>query len=275
MAPPLTSGWVILLNKSPRGPFSEEEVVSLIQQKLVRPNDMALRVSGETKSNWRLIKTYPEFQSAFSGTISDAVVTDPQPIITPVNFEDLPELKAEDLVPRTVKNVFENRLEETAVEAMPLPALKRDSPFGLLKRLSPLMGLFLLFFVGFEIFRSNSQLPNAVAEKEGSNPIQANIAAPKPKTRFPTALAKEIPAKKVVEEVAPPPPPPAPAQVEKSDDRSNEEKASELADRGSRTDDDRSNDDDEEVKPKRKKKAKKVIEDEESESSDDHPDSAS
>ena len=284
MANPATSGWVILLNKSPRGPFSEGEVLNLIEQKLVRPNDMGLLISGTSKSNWNLLKTYPEFKGAFEGQGSSVPLSGiPTPTAeegsynrkpTPApELSELPDIKPEDLIPRTTRNVFENRLDEAAVEAMQeLPSLRRDSPFGLLKRLSPLLGLFLLFFVGFEIFRPKTEAPEASLEKQVEIGSIGAMDPPKAQARTAASLPRQQSAKRAVEETTPesslpaPPPPSDPAPP--LDDRAREEKTSELADRGSRKDDDdrySEDDSDEEVRlrKKAKKRLKKVVEDDE------------
>jgi len=58
--------WIILLNKSPRGPFVEAEVKDLLRQGIVRHNDLAFLMP-ETKeeggAHWKFIWQFPEYDS--------------------------------------------------------------------------------------------------------------------------------------------------------------------------------------------------------------------
>jgi hypothetical protein len=56
--------WIILVNKSPRGPLTETEVRALLAQGVVRHNDLAYRVDAEDpkeKSDWKLLWQFEEF----------------------------------------------------------------------------------------------------------------------------------------------------------------------------------------------------------------------
>lgn len=58
------SRWIVLIDKTPRGPLTEAEVRTLIEQKIVRVNDLAskleARVEGK-KAEWKFLWQFPEF----------------------------------------------------------------------------------------------------------------------------------------------------------------------------------------------------------------------
>jgi hypothetical protein len=56
--------WIVLINKSPKGPLTLEEVTTLIQEKIISRTDLALLVSDtqdEGKQSWKFLWQYPEF----------------------------------------------------------------------------------------------------------------------------------------------------------------------------------------------------------------------
>lgn len=56
--------WVVLLHKSPKGPLRSEEVEALLEEGLLRRNDLAFQigVDGRTKlSDWKFLWQFPEF----------------------------------------------------------------------------------------------------------------------------------------------------------------------------------------------------------------------
>lgn len=58
--------WIILINKSPRGPFIETEIRDLLKQGIVRHNDLAFLVTErpeEGHAQWKFMWQFPEFDS--------------------------------------------------------------------------------------------------------------------------------------------------------------------------------------------------------------------
>lgn len=56
--------WIVLVDKSPRGPLSFEEVSALLDEKIISRTDLALFVSNENseeKADWKFLWQYPEF----------------------------------------------------------------------------------------------------------------------------------------------------------------------------------------------------------------------
>ncbi|MFM8270470.1 MAG: hypothetical protein ACKN9V_09810, partial [Pseudomonadota bacterium] len=66
MAESKQSQWVILINKSPRGPFVETEIKELLQKGTLRHNDLAFLVPetpGQEKAQWKFLWQFVEFDS--------------------------------------------------------------------------------------------------------------------------------------------------------------------------------------------------------------------
>jgi hypothetical protein len=56
--------WIVLVNKSPRGPLTFEEVSALLNEKIIKRTDLALVIStenSEEKADWKFLWQYPEF----------------------------------------------------------------------------------------------------------------------------------------------------------------------------------------------------------------------
>ncbi|MSP19266.1 MAG: hypothetical protein EXR74_06820 [Bdellovibrionales bacterium] len=56
--------WIVLINKSPRGPLTFEEVSILLKDNVIKRTDLALQISlenKETKSDWKFLWQYSEF----------------------------------------------------------------------------------------------------------------------------------------------------------------------------------------------------------------------
>lgn len=58
--------WIVLVNRSPRGPFLEKELHQLIDQRVIRPNDIAYLVpehSDSEKAAWKFLWQFEQFDS--------------------------------------------------------------------------------------------------------------------------------------------------------------------------------------------------------------------
>jgi len=81
--------WIVLLNKSPHGPFTEDIIKVLLEQGVVRINDVAFKVpQGEDKSHseWKFLWQFSEFDRRLGRENRDEK-TPPAPIITPAEAE--------------------------------------------------------------------------------------------------------------------------------------------------------------------------------------------
>ncbi len=104
--------WIVLLDKSPKGPLSEEDIRTLIDQKVLRRNDLAYLLPLESKQDdvteWKLLWQFPEFDQRSPDSklevpaerrSSSASTPDSQKILGAVP-NDLIGISPEELVPR-------------------------------------------------------------------------------------------------------------------------------------------------------------------------------
>lgn len=102
--------WVVLLNKIPRGPFSADEIRSLLNQGLLRHNDLALLVQSENESGvgaWKFLWQYSEFDSRLPAK-------DPSQIPAAVLEKRQP--KNEEQVAQAVKELIPLDLQSIRIE---------------------------------------------------------------------------------------------------------------------------------------------------------------
>lgn len=102
--------WVVLLNKMPRGPFSADEIRSLLNQGLLRHNDLALLIQSEVESGigvWKFLWQYSEFDSRLT-------VKDPSQI--PVAVLEKRQPKNEEQVAQAVKELVPLDLQSIRIE---------------------------------------------------------------------------------------------------------------------------------------------------------------
>lgn len=98
--------WIVLINKSPRGPFTKNEIEYLLVEGVVRRNDVAFEVSEDGKevlSGWKLLWQYNEFdrRQEETETSPERVLdrrqkSEPQPKATLP--EDISHIAPEDLL---------------------------------------------------------------------------------------------------------------------------------------------------------------------------------
>jgi hypothetical protein len=127
--------WVVLLNRSPKGPLTEDEVRTLISKGMLRMNDIAYQVSEDGPkgdSEWKLLWQFPEFNRRQPGeTAGKSEPTEPPNVNSPINerrkqkdpetvkkemISELPaellEIKPEALLPKTTQVLLEPEPDE-------------------------------------------------------------------------------------------------------------------------------------------------------------------
>lgn len=125
--PPSKSKWIVLIDKTPRGPLEKEEIDLLIQQGVIRRNDLAILVDrpGE-KASWNFLWTFPEFDRRKRDTQAPVPVELPpdqpdrrhsepvKPIIESEVPSEVIDIKIEDLLlkSRPVESRSINDVEE-------------------------------------------------------------------------------------------------------------------------------------------------------------------
>lgn len=105
--------WVVLINRTPRGPLTEIEVRALLGQGLIRTNDVAYAVDEKGKgSDWKFLWQFAEFDRRLkqdARPVAEKRAPTPAPVLAKKLSDEIPEeLKAilpEDLVPRARQDI--------------------------------------------------------------------------------------------------------------------------------------------------------------------------
>jgi hypothetical protein len=133
--------WIVLLNKSPKGPLSEEEIRALLAKSIVRRNDIAYLIpppgDNKAQTEWKLLWQFPEFDRRGDESVTKKTediserriepVVDPRAkALTEIPI-DLLNIAPEDLLPRSTGLGFNldrepQEISETPVEPRPVLA---------------------------------------------------------------------------------------------------------------------------------------------------------
>jgi hypothetical protein len=113
--------WIVLVNKTPRGPLSEVEVRAMLVQGVLRHNDLAYCISSETsreKADWKLLWQFHEFDRRTPEAIAAAKAKgiEPRP----------PTEKREPVDPTELANQAKAELPEDLVDIAPEDLLPRS-----------------------------------------------------------------------------------------------------------------------------------------------------
>ncbi len=119
--------WIVLLNKSPKGPFVADEIRALLEQQILRRNDIAYQLPADTDSKspteWKLLWQFAEFDRR-----RDLPAAGSKPAATPSMVEDVPERRRESTptitdVPAELLNIAPEELipKSTALTALAAP----------------------------------------------------------------------------------------------------------------------------------------------------------
>jgi hypothetical protein len=113
--------WVVLINRAPKGPLTEEEIHTLLTQGVIRRNDIAYRVGEEgpkSASEWKILWQFPEFDRRFQEGNEKSEKKEPTTLGTPERRQspdpaeiaqkkltevplDLYEITPEELIPKS------------------------------------------------------------------------------------------------------------------------------------------------------------------------------
>lgn len=253
--------WIVLIQKSPKGPFTTAELESLITQGLVRRNDVAFQVlEGSTKahSGWKFIWQFEEFNRR-SGKEGVTRPHEPEqerrtaPRVAPSISEEIAKIQPDDLLFKTRREIVP-REEEPAPRKSP-----SRMPLGWLFGGTGLAVLAVYIFWGTAPILKKERLPSSV---QSMLPKPSTIRVPAAKIE-PEAAQLKVPAS-VVKEESKPELPEAPVEVIKRDSGSRDRDERDL-DRES------DSEDDEPVIVKKKRKKPTVVVEEDEEFSQDAP----
>lgn len=182
----LQKQWIVLLNKSPRGPFTAAEIHSLIAQKVIRHNDVAYLIPENRDSEraaWKFLWQFEEFDSRKNENSNPppaAILEKRTPkteseILAQVTEQvplDLQSIRAEDLIVRTSSAVRreavpqrENKPKEPSSYS---PRMERSSlASGSLSAVFALVAFVSLVWLGYGQYKSWNAAP--AREVSGQN----------------------------------------------------------------------------------------------------------
>lgn len=214
--------WIVLVNKSPRGPLSYEEVSTLLAEKILKRTDLALQVtenSQEEKSEWKFLWQYPEFDLRTQGQKPTdppgSVKTERRVTRNPTDLkakvaESIPEeiamINPEDLVvsarktrPRNIPSFLPGQTDD-GVDVLPYSSTNAKSSRQ--QWFFAGVGLVMLVTGGVYVKRwlaalslpiapitmnSNDRAPAKVSAPKLPSPIQKNVSAGMKKEVSPSA----------------------------------------------------------------------------------------
>lgn len=192
--------WIVLINKTPRGPLNAEEINTLLSQQILRRNDIAYLVS-QTKgvrSEWKLLWQYPEFDRRLGEAPKIEPVLSPserRKVVPPKTLsrlveneipKDLLNIRPEELLPKSTGSKPWETLPLNETESGTMRSEFRSSRTPMLAGLGTAVAVALWLFGG-KIFspaappqtaQLNTQ-PQAPATQP-PRPIQREVEAPKP-----------------------------------------------------------------------------------------------
>jgi len=249
--------WVVLIQKKPRGPFTEHEINRLLDEGIVSRTDLAIRIDSTDStmaSQWRLLWQFREFDrrvneekiNAAPAVVErreEALPTVISKKIEAILPEELHQIAPEDLIPKVSKN--DPFIAKT--EKLELPRLVKENTKAphRYRFMYALLALSLVIFLGVRILYSFWGNTKTLETKE----IEAVQSVPPPPSsavrQRPESSLPRAPIPEVVRE--PLPPQPEPSSFSSRHD-----------------DDDRSRERDEEEEEKPKKKTKREVAKEES-----------
>ena len=170
-----TKKWVVLLNKVPRGPLAEHEVIALLDEGHLRPNDMAYEVPPDAvagiekqTAQWKLLWQFPEF----AGHSKESTLEEPDKAVPAVPVSEIPSVEAEAQDPAEAEassqEVLDIQPEELVLHGRP------DSELGEMENLpvsntkidtrwlggAVVIGV-LCLFLGLGYFFSQSESPKS------------------------------------------------------------------------------------------------------------------
>lgn len=256
--------WVVLLNKVPKGPLSEEEVKTLLNQGILRLNDVAYRVMAESqpeagRPEWKLLWQYDEFnRRKVEKAVPDVPTGEferrkkvPPEEIRRQALTDLPpdlmEIAPEDLLPRSTSVSLTP--EPHSFDKISSPDEPKDYKEGFTgSQRSELrwgFALIVLVALGFGALKivSRTIVPQAATNTPAATPTPTSAADPKTASadRLPAAQSRkhlQLPTKRPGESFPTPPkarePEPSPPSREPDEGEVQEERGTDVENRDDR-----------------------------------------
>ncbi len=185
--------WIVLINKSPKGPLTKEDIDTLLEKKVIRGNDIAylLPVEGEgkTTTEWKLLWQFPEFNRRVEPTFSpekerrETPPAEPTLGIAETLPQDLREISVEELIPRTT------RWEVTGEGALPSTTPPTEAETSFLSRTRLAVSTGLLSGLCLLAWAFLSQTPSLESSSPSADRRTASAPAVSARPVLPTASA--------------------------------------------------------------------------------------
>lgn len=238
----IAKNWIVLINKIPRGPFSEEDLKVLIQDNIIKKSDLVIehQKNKEHSSQWLFVWQALELQEPdFEKTKKRTEKKEPQVLSEPVLEEELLRISPEELLIKTQTKQFDGELkfrkeeledaEETYSSPNRLPYRSLVFPFVAVVMIA--LGIQYTFkFINDTTTQKSVTAPAETATPETPPPVKRrNLASPNsPKAK---TIPKEntgllnIPQQDepVSQPPEPEPPPPVQQTMEERNDRNIDE----------------------------------------------------
>lgn len=169
--------WVVLIQKKPRGPLQEAEIRALIEQQIVRRNDLAYEVGSSSQAQWKFLWQYPEFDARIGEVRPPPAVLEKRKESPPAQNERLEQVIAEEVPADLLAIRPEDLVLSSKPIASPLATSKDDEPqvrnqsaMSLPVWATPIFGLLVLISVAVWWFdgsadRQLATTPNATQKE--------------------------------------------------------------------------------------------------------------
>lgn len=209
--------WIVLIDKTPRGPLDETEIKTLLSQGIIRSNDVAYQITQEPgKADWKFLWQFHEFDRRQERNVPKGPVLERRTPRTENKIEEekqailpheISSIQPEDLLYHsTVVSVSDVRTEGNKKfdDYEPVEPPQLSTPSLLNWRLGlgilPLVlgiGYFFVFAPTQEkapIQTANTQVQNEREENTGptrevsSSPLQSRVKVPVPLERTPPSV---------------------------------------------------------------------------------------
>lgn len=159
--------WIVLIHKSPHGPLTKEEILVLLQQKVLRHNDVALLVSESQGNGWKFLWQFEEFDRRLiqvdgqfvpkkEEARSERRKDTPPPQVSPDAIpEELLNITPEELLGKSKARFSADRLS-APLENISSPEMGLSVSFINRKTVGIAGGLFLLVAIVWSLFPSST-----------------------------------------------------------------------------------------------------------------------
>jgi hypothetical protein len=195
--------WIVLINKSPKGPLGADEINALIAQGIVKRNDAAFLVGGK-KTEWKFLWQFAEFDRRKLDENAKKPAAPPKPVVeTGGERRTVPQMDVLDLLPSEIASIRPEDLVSRAKPYIPeVPEeFTRGPAFKTGRTISINFGIALFFFVIviYQVFKSDDKpKPREIANTPPK--VESQMGTPETPSHMPldsSAMPKSRPLEKL------------------------------------------------------------------------------